>query len=1620
MYPANNNVDLLDSATTLRTMSSTLISHTETTKRLAENFWARQREMNDYIKALGSSFDKPHRPIMSHNPSITREVLQMVAVWRSEAREQVSRMSRAQRCKLLKDIGIPDYEREVDQSLFSGSTENDILMRDSSCESSNSAISAASASSTSASLPVHSSRSGSKAGVKRKATSKSRNARSSKTLRKSENKKPVTTSVEAQEERSKSDRKASFLLKPSDTEEDEDEEEEDDQEDQLTAIVRRQREAFSARAAAGRPSARNTRASEPTELQLSGSNAATMARITQANKVLREWKALARKTVCKVARQWIISRREKLLLAKRAARECSRLLRQRALISQKAAKDASIRGHRLNRELTAHWRNSCASIANGGEPLTINGITMPRDISVARCSDYYANGKCEAGTVEGPVVESAAAARRRAERAAAEQRRADLELLEARRQQRKLNFLITQTELYAHFMARKLNPHVASTNVSLAPEMKQEGNESIADEKETARILSRLEESEDETEDGNSRELGSLEDTYVEALNTSCATSFVTQTGDHVCRSENALQTKEVSSSIAVAARAAAHRLGVSTEDEYDIERLKSEAVLKAKLAVERERSRTSQFPSNHLIRSSINVLGESLGGSPPKESQFEAPKLFFGQLKGYQLRGLNWLLGLFDQGINGILADEMGLGKTIQTIAFFGHLAEKYNIWGPFLIVAPASTLHNWTQEFAKFLPSFRLVPYWGSPAERKVLRRFWFSARQTPGTATNDIVTDMNTSVNENSKGAFLGTKEAEMHVVVTSYQIVLQDSKFINKTAWSYIVLDEAHAIKSTSSLRWRLLLSFKCRNRLLLTGTPIQNTMQELWALLHFIMPSLFDSHDEFANWFSRDIESQVTASSNTANSATSSLATSKLNENQLSRLHLILKPFMLRRTKTEVEHEISTKTEITRYCPLSRRQQLLYARLRNKIRLEDLSSVIGSSGSSSGGGSTNGLFSENVGASATAHLINLVMQLRKVCNHPDLWERRDARFSCITGCFDLSPEPALSAHCHPAGFHGVWSLPRLFYDSGMVASFCSTNSYSFSGSKFGAFTPQWPYLSPDKVAMIVRLFAIFHPYYVQEDLWHNSDEQERVQESTIETSTNHVVKCFSFARLMGLSPCDLAMAASSFGTSLLSDASMKRINELVALAHLLRDAPQQSTGSSSSSLSSSTGRPLLIFPSFPTSAEYLCPGMLSTRQGMSHFWLWDRQLRSDLFVPYNQAGEWRPLMANHCRSTVIAESRGSMLLPTILVPKVLLPPISVHISVPYFTERYQSLRFPWRKVDARGIHSPLTNNLAVHLSPIWPRSLEPVPLATRVSDSGKLMTLDALLNELKPAGHRVLIYSQMTRMIDILEEFMIYRKHLYLRLDGSSRLCDRRDMVAQWQTNPRWFVFLLSTRAGGLGINLTAADTVIFYDSDWNPTVDQQAMDRAHRLGQTKPVTVYRLVCKNTVEERMMQRAEEKRAMQQMVIQSGQDATTALPITTRSTDQLTSTDMVSLLLDDEELIKRLQIRRHLQTQRGRPAKISAVTRLMSTSVIQAPCVPPVAPETTIDESVSSMHEEMLLEPSSTTLESVPSPVHFTTPSRKRPASISPELVGEQDMCKKIHSDNILDGTSNVSG
>lgn len=154
------------------------------------------------------------------------------------------------------------------------------------------------------------------------------------------------------------------------------------------------------------------------------------------------------------------------------------------------------------------------------------------------------------------------------------------------------------------------------------------------------------------------------------------------------------------------------------------------------------------------------------------------------------------------------------------------------------------------------------------------------------------------------------------------------------------------------------------------------------------------------------------------------------------------------------------------------------------------------------------------------------------------------------------------------------------------------------------------------------------------------------------------------------------------------------------------------------------------------------------------------------------------------------------------------------------------------------------------------------------------DCGKLQTLDKLLVQLKSGQHRVLIFTQMARMLDVLEEFLTMHGHTYLRLDGATGIEQRQVLVERFNSDKRVFCFILSTRSGGVGLNLTGADTVIFYDSDWNPTMDAQAQDRCHRIGQTRDVHIYRLVSERTIEENILRKANQKRMLGELAIEEG--------------------------------------------------------------------------------------------------------------------------------------------------
>ncbi|KAF8917277.1 SNF2 family N-terminal domain-containing protein [Mucidula mucida] len=471
-----------------------------------------------------------------------------------------------------------------------------------------------------------------------------------------------------------------------------------------------------------------------------------------------------------------------------------------------------------------------------------------------------------------------------------------------------------------------------------------------------------------------------------------------------------------------------------------------------------------------------------------------ESPSFINGTMRAYQLQGLNWMVALHHNGLNGILADEMGLGKTLQTISFLSYLKHYKEISGPHLIVVPKSTLQNWAREFSNWTSNVSVVVLAGSKEERADL----IATRLLP----------------------------QDFEVCITSYEICLIEKHALKKFSFEYIVIDEAHRIKNVDSILSQIVRAFMSRGRLLITGTPLQNNLKELFALLNFICPEIFVDYEDLDAFLHKDTTTTEEESS----------------KKVVEALHKILRPFLLRRVKADVEKSLLPKKEINIYVGLTEMQRKWYRSVLEK----DIEAVNGLTGKKEG----------------KTRLMNMVMQLRKVT-------------------------------CHP---------------------------YLFDGAEPGP---------------------------------------------------------------------------------------------------------------------------------------------------------------------------------------------------------------------PYTTDE--------------------------HL----------------IQNSGKMIILDKLLKSMKEKGSRVLIFTQMSRILDILEDYCHFREYLYCRIDGGTAHEDRISAIDEYnKEGSEKFIFLLTTRAGGLGINLTSADVVVLYDSDWNPQADLQAMDRAHRIGQTKQVYVFRFITEGSVEERMLERAAQKLRLDQLVIQQG--------------------------------------------------------------------------------------------------------------------------------------------------
>ncbi len=689
--------------------------------------------------------------------------------------------------------------------------------------------------------------------------------------------------------------------------------------------------------------------------------------------------------------------------------------------------------------------------------------------------------------------------------------------------------------------------------------------------------------------------------------------------------------------------------------------------------------------------------------------------------LRPYQQIGLNWLVSMHERRLNGILADEMGLGKTLQTIALLAHLAACRGLWGPHLVVVPTSCLVNWELELKKFCPGFKVLTYYGAAKARKQLRVGW--------------------------------SKSLSVHVVVTSYQLAVQDASILRRKKFYYLILDEAHNIKNFDSRRWRTLLSFQAQRRLLLTGTPLQNSLMELWSLMHFLMPHLFRSRHEFSYWFANPLQCAIEGNSN-------------ISEDLVKQLHSIMRPFVLRRLKKDVAKQLPLKFEHELKCQLSRRQQLLYEEFMNHSKGRRVAS--GKYG---------------ICGSSFVSLMNIVMQLRKVCNHPDLCEPRSVLAPLVL--------PGLSFGI-PLMLSGLTCLRGI--SCCVEDARCTSCMTTLPASAFLVLSEHCLVSSPRSSSNL--------------PMSSHTLAGRLLVKNTIAMMLRHTARC--------------ARALDATLPSHLSSCTLHFILQVFESSTPLALAWQS-----------------LIHPNDSR--------LHSNRQSLKASDTLRRHLEHQATV---NARYW---------NLFDLLKRFAFVVPAALA------------SAPLFTFREQNK-----------LLSGVSTNIAAKVTAAF-LPIRHITLALRVSfpdrtllqwDSGKFHELAPLLRRLKIQKHRCLIFTQMSKMLDVLQGFLCWHGHSYLRLDGGTSPDERQRLMTRFNSDTAVFCFLLSTRSGGLGVNLTGADTVIFYDSDWNPAMDAQAMDRAHRIGQSRDVHIYRLVCTSTIEENILLKARQKQKLELITLTEG--------------------------------------------------------------------------------------------------------------------------------------------------
>ena len=699
-------------------------------------------------------------------------------------------------------------------------------------------------------------------------------------------------------------------------------------------------------------------------------------------------------------------------------------------------------------------------------------------------------------------------------------------------------------------------------------------------------------------------------------------------------------------------------------------------------------------------------------------------PSLLRGTLREYQHYGLDWLAKLYANNEHGILADEMGLGKTIQTIALLAHLAVHYEIWGPHLIIVPTSVMLNWEMEFKKFLPGFKILTYYGTMEERKKKRQ---------GMSDND-----------------------KWNVWITSYQLVTNDQQVFKRKAWHYMILDEAHNIKNFQSLRWQTLLTVRTHSRLLLTGTPLQNNLTELWSLLFFLEPEKCLDLEKFNKHFKRP-ESQILENGRDAMNSQS--------REMVTKLHDVLRPHLLRRLKADVEKQLPGKYEHVIYCRLSKRQRYLYDGFMSRAQTK-----------------------ESLASGNSFSIMNALMQLRKVCNHPDLFETHSIKTSFAM------PKSAVAD----------FEIKELLVRRRVLAQDPMTQVDLNVINLLPGATES---LSALDTIQRQRLGALGTLRQLASQQWQRIDHSASFDGSTVDSSLSALKNVAKRARFEDLRHSAYLISLRSQRRPLFSHALMQK----------LRFTDKN-----------------LPHPPMPIRRSEYSDWMTKTSPALCDMVKTLPERSTSLETTISKFACITPKVVATDMTDLTLTAKGLQAVENVK---------PLFVQDPYHEARVRlSIAFP----DKRLLQY----------------------------DCGKLQRLDGLLRTLQSGGHRALIFTQMTKVLDILEQFLNIHGHRYLRLDGATKVDQRQALTERFNNDPRILAFILSSRSGGIGINLTGADTVIFYDMDWNPAMDKQCQDRCHRIGQTRDVHIYRMISEHTIEANILRKASQKRMLDDIVIQEG--------------------------------------------------------------------------------------------------------------------------------------------------